>query len=233
MRSSAEPPRTRMYAAALFDLDGLLIDSERVIMDAWLAVAAAHGVPLTAPLYVETIGLTATESEKVLLRAFGSSARLNAAQLDVNARLDRLPAAERYPLKPGVRRLLDKLDHRRVRCAAVSSTAIAEVGRRLTAAGIREYFAAVAGGDEVTRGKPDPEVYVLVADRLGVAINRCIAFEDSPNGARAALASGADLVVIPDLVPPPAALAARCQCVLTSLNDAQALVHQWFGASAQ
>jgi HAD superfamily hydrolase (TIGR01509 family) len=222
-----------MYAAALFDLDGLLIDSERVIMQAWLAVAADHRIALTERAYVQTIGLDTAESEQVLLRAFGSRARLNAAQAEVNARLDRFAAAARYPLKPGARRLLDTLAERRVRCAAVSSTAITEVERRLTAAGIRGYFAAVAGGDEVTRGKPDPEVYLLAAARLRVDISRCIALEDSPNGARAALASGADLVVVPDLVPPPPVLATRCQCVLTSLDETLHLLDQWFGARAE
>jgi HAD superfamily hydrolase (TIGR01509 family) len=218
-----------MYAAALFDLDGLLIDSERVIMSAWLRVATEQRVQLTAEAYQSTIGLTAVESAAVLVGAFGSKERLASAQARVDALLQDHSPGDRYPLKPGVLRLLDALERRGVPCAAVSSTARGEVNARLADAGIRGYFAAVAAGDEVRAGKPDPAVYLLAAARLDVATDRCIAFEDSRNGAQAALSARADLVLVPDLVAPSAELAARCVCVLTSLEETVPRIDEWFG----
>ena len=202
-------------------------------MAAWLRVAAEAQVDLTPEAYERTIGLTAPESEVVLVAAFGSKHRLDLAQARVNELLRQYPPAARYPLKPGVLRLLGALERRRVPCAAVSSTARLEVEARLTDAGIRSYFRALGAGDEVRAGKPDPAVYLLAAARLGVVADRCIAFEDSRNGARAALAAGADLVIVPDLVAPLPELAARSLCVLASLEEALPCVDAWFGPSAR
>lgn len=104
--------------------------------------------------------------------------------------------------------------------------------RDRAAPGALQHFKAVAGGNEVLRGKPDPALYRLAAQRLGVAPEQCLAFEDSHNGGCAALAAGMGLVVVPDLLQPAPQVAQACLAVLGSLQDALAQVPQWFAATA-
>jgi beta-phosphoglucomutase-like phosphatase (HAD superfamily) len=104
-----------------------------------------------------------------------------------------------FPLKPGAFRILQMLQERSVPCAVASSTRVSEVRRRLEKVGVLEFLQAVAGGDEVPDSKPDPAVYLLAAQRLGVPPQECLAFEDTDHGARAAHAAGMRVVLIPDL----------------------------------
>lgn len=218
-----------MHLAALFDMDGLLIDSERAIMDCWLAVARDFGVALTHETYLAVVGRNARESDEIFAGVFGGWATYRQADEAVQRALAGRTARGGYPVKPGAKELLEILAARGVPCAVASSSSRHEIETRLEAAGVRHRFASVAGGDEVSRGKPDPAVYVLAAGRLGVEAGRCLAFEDSPNGARAALAAGASLALVPDLVAPPAELASRSLCVLASLEEAVPHVPRWFG----
>jgi beta-phosphoglucomutase-like phosphatase (HAD superfamily) len=119
-----------------------------------------------------------------------------------------------------------------VPCAVASSSTSAEIEDRLTRIGVRHYFSAAAGGNEVQRGKPDPAVYLLAASRLGVDPGQCIAFEDSEHGAAAAAAAGARVVLVPDVKAPSAALASSVHMVLRSLEEAVPLVKTWFTPSA-
>jgi beta-phosphoglucomutase-like phosphatase (HAD superfamily) len=197
------PPRGRcdMFGAAIFDMDGLLLDSERCLMNAWLAAAREHGMPLSEQDYFYTVGRNATESRDWLVPLLGGEAGYREVQ---GAVLDRLgPEAERvFPLKPGAVELLTRLSAMRVPCAVASSTRSGEIRRRLAAVDVLCHFSACAGSDEVARGKPDPAVYELAARRIGAEPSACLVFEDSENGARAALRAGMTVVVIPDIRAP-------------------------------
>lgn len=140
-------------------------------------------------------------------------------------------AAPLFPRKPGAQELLAALAARSVPLAVASSTRRAEVLRRLVAVDLQRYLAAVAGGDEVERGKPDPSIYLLAAQRLGVDAAQCIAFEDSDHGAAAALAAGMRVVVVPDLKLPTATMTAQALHVMPSLADAMLQVDRWFPAA--
>jgi HAD superfamily hydrolase (TIGR01509 family) len=219
-----------MHRAALFDMDGLLIDSERSIMRAWLEVACEMGVLLSEREYAGVIGRTARESDEVLVDIFGGCDNFEFAQASVRQKLDARFSSAEFPLKAGAKALLSTLVARGIPCAVASSSSRLEIEKRLAAAGVIEYFFSVAGGDEVARGKPDPSVYLLAASRLGIHAQNCVAFEDSHNGACAALASGAALVIVPDLVQPSQKIVSRSMCVLSSLNEAVPHVDAWFSS---
>ena len=137
-----------------------------------------------------------------------------------------------FDVKPGALRLLRALRGAAIPCAVASSTAHREVERRLERAGLLGLFGAVCGGDEVARGKPEPDLYLLALDRLGAAESgRCVAFEDSDHGARAALAAGLPVVVVPDLKPPEPASVSRFLAVLHSLDVASEYTQEWFGVT--
>ncbi len=113
-----------------------------------------------------------------------------------------------------------------------SSSTSGQIQACLGSLGVLHHFSAFAGGDEVARAKPDPALYLLAAERLGVDPAECIAFEDSENGAKAALAAGMRVVVVPDLKHPPASIIERAFHVLESLHEAVPHLPRWFPAEA-
>jgi HAD superfamily hydrolase (TIGR01509 family) len=210
-------------AAVIFDMDGLLIDSERATMAAWMHGARRAGVALAPADYLQVVGRAAPESDAILSDLLGGPQAFGAARDAARAALNHAEAV--FPIRPGAAELLAALRAAHVPCAVASSSTHAEIRHRLGALGVLRHFDALAGGE---RGKPDPALYRLAAQRLGVDAGRCIAFEDSENGARAALAAGAHVVVVPDLKPPTPALAARVAHVLVSLHEALDHLPRWF-----
>lgn len=219
------------YQAAIFDMDGLLIDSERTIMQAWIDAAAATGVTLQAEAYAPIIGLAEPESDAILTGLLGGPAAFSAIRARAIDLLSAEDEAVAFPLKAGAAALLGALQAADVVCGVASSSRAAEIRQRLQEVGILHFFAAIAGGDEVPRGKPDPAVYELAASRLGVPASACLVFEDSENGALAALAAGAQVVLVPDIRAPSEAVAGRSLQVLGSLQDAIGHLPHWFNGS--
>jgi HAD superfamily hydrolase (TIGR01509 family) len=229
------------FRAAIFDMDGLLIDSERAIMRAWLAGAQELGIEIAEHEFVDCVGRAGPESDAILLRLLGDRATFEAARVRARALLREQAEAESrlhddepvYPLKAGALALLAALREAGVPCAVASSSRVDEIRHRLGAVGVLPCFRAVAGGDEVALGKPDPALYLLAAARLDTEPGDCIAFEDSENGARAAQAAGIRVVIVPDLRRPSAEVVAGCHGVLASLEDAIADVPHWFRCRAR
>jgi HAD superfamily hydrolase (TIGR01509 family) len=220
--------RAGTFKAAIFDMDGLLIDSERAISAAWIAGARELGFPLEMADFVNVIGTAARQSRAMLVDLLGSEAAMRATAAKAHALLPQAGGAPVFPLKPGALPLLEALQAAGIPCAVASSSNVEEIRHRLGHVGVLGYFRCVSGGDEVTHGKPDPALYLLAAARLGVAPEDCIAFEDSENGARAAQAAGIRVVIVPDLKHPPEDVAARTFGVIGSLSEAIAHVPHWF-----
>jgi beta-phosphoglucomutase-like phosphatase (HAD superfamily) len=220
------------FRAAIFDMDGLLIDSERAIMRAWIAGARELGIELAEDEFAQCIGRARPESDAILIGLLGGHEAFRATGAKAQALL-REGLAEGggepvFPLKSGALMLLSALRDANVPCAVASSSGVAEIRHRLGHVGVLGFFKAIAGGDEDTHGKPDPALYLLAATRLDVPPEACIAFEDSENGARAAQSAGIRVVVVPDLRHPPAEVLARSHGVLGSLEDAMAQMPHWF-----
>ncbi|MBN3735521.1 HAD family phosphatase [Burkholderia sp. Tr-20390] len=217
------------FSAALFDMDGLLVDSERTIMNTWIDVSNAHGVTLTTTDYLQIVGRSFAEGQVILARLIGNPDTFDAVRIRVREQLAAPEPHPKFPLKPGAFALLDALAQAGIPCAVASSSAREVVRARLDAVGLLPFFRAIAGGDEVARGKPDPAVYRLAAERLGVPTHACVAFEDSDFGAQSAAGAGASVITVPDLKAPTPEIVALSLHVLASLDDALALVPSWFG----
>lgn len=223
-----------MFAAAIFDMDGLLIDSERPIMAAWIEAARTLDIELSHSQYLQVVGLAMTESQHILASLLGGPDAYDHAAAHVRRRLqlERSDGTPLFPVKPGAAEFLAALRERGTRCAVASSSTSGQIQACLGSLGLLHHFSAFAGGDEVARAKPDPALYLLAAERLGVDPSECIAFEDSENGAKAALAAGLRVVVVPDLKHPPEAITGRAFHVLESLHDAVPHLPRWFPSPA-
>ena len=217
-----------MYKAAIFDLDGLLIDSERAIRDAWLQVARRNNVALTEAEYLRVVGRNEADSKAILGEIFRGSVSFEEARRCVDILLVESDAARGYGVKPGAVALLTRLRAQAVPCGVASSTRISEVRRRLDHSVLLAFFGAICGGDEVAKGKPGPELFLLASERLGIEPQDCLVFEDSEHGAIGAVAAGMSVVVVPDLKAPDAEVRANCIAVLESLNQALPLCEAWF-----
>ncbi len=182
--------------AILWDMDGTLIDTEPYWIGAEIALCAAHGTVWTHDDGLSLVGNALPASARVL-QARGVDL---AEEVIIDALLDEVSTRvrERAPWQGDARRLLDRARARGVPCALVTMSYAPLADAFLEDAGA---FDVVVTGEMVARGKPDPEPYHLAAERLGVAIERCLAIEDSPSGIRSAHASGARTVAVRRLTP--------------------------------
>lgn len=217
-----------MYTTAIFDMDGLLLDSERPIRDAWEAVLTDMGRVYDHALYLSAVGRNFADTRTLLSEGHGDGFDFDAAIAQVRQRLACTVEHTGYPVKPGVHELLRGLSDRGVRRAVASSTALDGIGQRLRRSGLLDYFEHLAGGNEVRHGKPAPDIFLLAASRLGVAPETCLVFEDSSYGAQGALAAGMGVVLVPDLKSPSAAIADQALRILGSLEEAGAFLDEWF-----
>jgi beta-phosphoglucomutase-like phosphatase (HAD superfamily) len=217
-----------MFTAAIFDMDGLLIDSERPIMAAWMAAAQEIGIEISTEQYLAVVGRASPDSKAILSVLLGGLDRFERTLSRVRMLLMIGAEPAFFHLKPGAVALLNSLRERGVPCAVASSSGRAEIMHRLESVEILDRFSAIAGGNEVARAKPDPSLYLLAASRLGVDPSACIAFEDSENGTMAALNAGMHVVVVPDLKAPSAPVLARSFLTFGSLGEALAYVPAWF-----
>lgn len=220
--------RAGTFKAAIFDMDGLLIDSERAISAAWIEGAKALGFQLEMADFLDVVGRAAQQSDAILIELLGSEAAMRATAARARALLPQAGGAPVFPLKTGALPLLEALHAAGIPCAVASSSSVDEIRHRLGHVEVLKYFRCIAGGNEVTHGKPDPALYLLAAARLDVPPEACIAFEDSENGARAAQAAGVRVVIVPDLKHPPAEVAARAHGVIGSLAEAIDHLPHWF-----
>lgn len=197
-RSSVQPrlhavTHTQLPAAVLWDMDGTLIDSEPYWIEAEMSIAARFGVSWTHADGLTLVGNPLDVSAQVLI---DRGVRLTEAEIiDTLVTEVASRAAASMPWVPEARALLGEVVAAGIPCALVTMSFGSLVEQVVAQAG--SVFAAVVTGDQVARGKPDPEAYLLAAQRLGVDPAQCIAIEDSPVGIRSAHASGAATIAVP------------------------------------
>jgi HAD superfamily hydrolase (TIGR01509 family) len=201
--------------AIIFDMDGILIDSERLYLQAWRIVAEEQNCPEIVPLFADIVGLPYDELEKVLQRELKPPVTIEMLRDAIGAALQPI-LADGYPLKPGVMEILTYLQDRDLPCA-VATSSTTSVAVKLNDNHIDHFFHHVVSRDQVKRGKPHPDIYLEAARRLQVEPARCLAVEDSKPGLLSALAAGLKVVHIPDIAAIDTDLTARCLAVLPNL----------------
>jgi HAD superfamily hydrolase (TIGR01509 family) len=210
-------------------MDGLLLDSERPILEAWQTATDELGVTFDSAAFVRAIGQRVADSRAQFRASLGADFPLELVRARVQALLAERRAREGFSVKPGARELLLRLAALGVPCAVASSTRREEVELRLESTALASLFGALVGGDEVVHGKPAPDTFLLAAERLRVAPAECLVFEDAEQGARAAASAGMQVVIVPDLKQPSDEARRFSLAVLDSLVRVDGELDGWFG----
>lgn len=189
------------YDAVVFDMDGVIFDSEREVLRCWVELADKYGVSHVEETVYACIGTNKQRTREIVLETYGKDFPYEAYNADASALFHKRFDGGRLPMKPGVRSLLDWLQKENKKIALASSTRSEVVRRELREADLLTYFDAVIGGDMVSRSKPEPDIFLEACRAVGAEPVRCFAIEDSYNGIRAAYAGGLRPIMVPDLLP--------------------------------
>lgn len=213
----------RKPRALIFDMDGLLLDTEGLYKRAWTQAAKESGFDLTDALYLKLIGITIADCERVLADAFGPKFPLETFRARAASLYEELHKREGLPLKPGVRELLAWANEEGIPCAVGTSTVHDEARERLVHHKIEHYFQVIIGGDMVERGKPNPDIFLKAQEALGIPPCDCLVLEDAHSGLVAARTGGMRSCLIPDLLPASDESRKLAEGVFVSLHD----VREW------
>lgn len=211
--------------AVLFDMDGLLLDTEVIYIEAMQASARTLGREMPMDFCHSMVGVPGHECNLMIADYYGEGFSIEEFRKHFSTRLRELMEAG-IPHKPGVVELLDFLAGRGLPLAVATSAGRTTAQHHLARAGLLDRFGALATRDDVERAKPHPDVYLEAARRLGVAPERCIAFEDSNIGLEAAHAAGTMAFMVPDLLQPLPESHARCLQVVPDLHAALKLLRR-------
>jgi len=204
--------------AVIFDMDGLLLDSERLYRKAILESAAHMGFEFPDDFYATLVGIPGKECEILIQNWFGAEFPMAAFRQRCRSRLDLL-FEPGIPLKAGASELLAHLDQRGLLKAVATSTGRRTAESHLQRAGVLHRFDALITRDETDHSKPHPDPYLKAAAKLGIAPNRCLTLEDSYNGVRSAHAAGTMTVMVPDLLSCTDELRGLCVAVVKDLHE--------------
>ena len=214
------------WKAVVFDMDGVIFDSERLVIKCWRVIADKYGVPNIEEACQECLGVNATETKKKFQNRYGQDFPYDEYKKEMSTLFHNNYDGGRLPMKTGVVELLSYLKETGVKVALASSTRKAVVEQELTDAGIIGYFDVVIGGDMVTRSKPQPDIFLKACEELGEAPQEAFAIEDSYNGIRAAAAGHLRPLMVPDLMPPTEEMGELAEDIFKNLLDVKEYLRQ-------
>ena len=217
MRNSME--NSIDYDAVVFDMDGVIFDSERAVMQCWKELAKKYNIPDIEQAVLSCTGTTMKRTREIMLETYGADFPYDSYAKESSAIYHSRYDGGRLPMKPGVVELLTFLKEEGKKIALASSTRRQTVTNQLKAAGILDFFDQVICGDMVERSKPAPDIYRYACEQLHLAPAECMAVEDSPNGVSSAYDAGCKVVMVPDQAPPDEETKKKIAACPDSLNE--------------
>ena len=225
MLNILKPDQKTEIRGVLFDLDGVVIDTEKLYTRFWMEASRDLGHPMTLEQALQMRSLGSRESQEKLDSFFGAAvlpyAELRARRIEL---MEAFIAEHGVEEKRGIRALLAHLKQKNIPCAITSSSSIPVIRRHLGSLGLLEGFTALCSGKDVPMGKPAPDIYLSGAATLGVAPEHCLAIEDSPAGIESAWRAGCMAVIVPDQDQPGGEVLSRAFAKADSLFDVMELI---------
>ena len=191
-----------MINTVIFDMDGVIFDTERLAHRCWLEVARQKGIKDMDKIYPSIIGCNHSRAAGTLLNYYGENFPVEKFLQDTRRTFNRYIDSYGVPIKPGVTELLMFLKTNGYMTALASSSDRAIVEKELKSADIYKYFDEIVCGDQVTHSKPDPEIFLKAVSALKSQKRESMVIEDSYNGLQAAVSAGVTAVMVPDMLPP-------------------------------
>ncbi len=187
--------------AVIFDMDGVIFDSERLVLDCWEKVGEKYHLANIREVFIECIGTNKEKTKEIVHEHYGESFAYDKFAKEASLIFHDVVNSDGLPVKNGVRELLKYLKQNEIPVGLASSTRLAVVEEELKQAGLFEYFQIVVGGDQLKRSKPHPDIYLMACEKMKVLPKDAYAIEDSYNGIRAAYGAGMMPVMVPDILP--------------------------------
>ena len=213
----------RAVQAVVFDMDGLLVDTESMFRDVMMEVSRRRGVHLPMEVFLRMVGLQSDASRVIAVEHFGPDFDYD----DWIAEAWSLAHARTevgVAVKAGVAELLDYLDEAGIPRAVATSSGHPTVKRTLGPVGLLDRFQTIVAAGDYARGKPNPDPFLTAAARLGADPTGCMALEDSHNGVRAGHAAGMMTVMVPDLLEATAEMRSLCVAIGETLHDVRGMI---------
>ena len=210
---------SRTFKAAVFDMDGLILDSERTVLNCWEKIGEKYGFEDIVTYGISVIGKNKQATVDEFKRVYGEPGE--PYERELRQIYNVLAEKGEVPLKPHTIELLSAMKNAGMKIAIASSSTREEVTTQMEMLGALPYFDTCVCGDQVTRSKPDPEIFLLACDALGVKPEDAVGLEDSFNGVRACKASGLYTVMVPDIIQPDDEMKELADVILPSLEAVQ------------
>ncbi|MBE5942980.1 MAG: HAD family phosphatase [Lachnospiraceae bacterium] len=217
-----------MVKAVIFDMDGVIFDSEKLYRKHWMITAEEYGIPqeVMRELCNLIAGATKERNEKLMKSRFGEDFDYMAFREKTMTRMDQDILENGVELKPYVVELLEYLKKNQYRIGLATSTQKERAQRNLLNAGVLEYFDEIVYGGMVANGKPAPDIYLMACEKLGVLPEDAIGIEDSINGVKSSFAAGLQTIMVIDLIEPTKEIDPMTHHIFTSLKEVQELLMQ-------
>ena len=207
------------FDAVVFDMDGVIFDSERATMDCWIELAEKYSIPDIKTPYYKCIGVNAAMTRKIIFDAYGEDFQYDRYAAEASRMYHDKYDGGRLPVKKGAREILEFLKKNNKKIALASSSRKETVINQLRDAGLLDFFDEIVTGDMVEKSKPEPDIFLKACEKLGILPQRSYAIEDSFNGIRAAYSGKLKPIMVPDILPADDEMRQKAEAVLESLLD--------------
>ena len=207
------------YQAVVFDMDGVIFDTERLVIEFWKEVAKKHNIPNVEHTCIQCLGTNRVRTREIFLENYGADFPFDPYRAEVTELFNTHYKGVPLPTKPGVRELLSYLQEQDIKVGLASSTAQHLVRDEIGTAGLLPYFQTLVCGDMVEHSKPAPDIFLKACEILNADPTKSIAIEDSFNGIRSAHCAGMTPIMVPDQVQPTDEIRALAFHVMPSRLD--------------